>query len=237
MTALASGSSSAAALLKLVNPSIATISMRSRQVWGWEASQVLKTPLERPGIMSRSRQGPRRSRTGVTSKITVTHLSPYGVWRHTCSSTPMTRTPSNRVGSLISRRAPSTRTAVLAALPGHVQGLGDALHCQMMNDQTSQRPAHRRPRELGAQIGRLAHAVVTPGRTAGTGSGARSRARSWGATRRARARGAWPACHDKCSGTRSVDTTGPHQRSGMPTLYGLAKCAGLSLPGPGHPGV
>ena len=41
----ASGSSSAAALLNPVNPSIATISMRSRQVWGWEASQVLKTPL------------------------------------------------------------------------------------------------------------------------------------------------------------------------------------------------
>ena len=32
-----------------------------------EASQVLKTRLERPGIMSRSREGPRRSRTGVTS--------------------------------------------------------------------------------------------------------------------------------------------------------------------------
>ena len=26
--------------------------------------------------------GPRRSRTGVTSKMTVTYLSPYGVWRH-----------------------------------------------------------------------------------------------------------------------------------------------------------
>ena len=76
MTALAPGSSSAAALLNPVNPSIATISMRSRQVWGWEASQVLKTRLERPGIMSRSREGPLRSRMGVTSKMTVTYLSP-----------------------------------------------------------------------------------------------------------------------------------------------------------------
>ena len=114
MTALASGSSSAAALLNPVNPSIATISIRSRHVSGCEASQVLKTPLEQPGTMPRSREGPRRSRTGVTSKMTVTYLSPYGVWRHTCSSTPMTRTPSNRVGSLISRRWPSPRTAVLA---------------------------------------------------------------------------------------------------------------------------
>ena len=44
MTALAPGSSSVAALLNPVNPSIATISMRSRHVSGREASQVLKTP-------------------------------------------------------------------------------------------------------------------------------------------------------------------------------------------------
>ena len=50
MTALASGSSSAAALLNPVNPSIATISIFSRQVSGCEASQVLKTCLERPRI-------------------------------------------------------------------------------------------------------------------------------------------------------------------------------------------
>ena len=57
MTALAPGSSSAAALLNPVNPSIATISIRSRHVSGWEASQVLKTCLERPGTMSKSREG------------------------------------------------------------------------------------------------------------------------------------------------------------------------------------
>ena len=44
MTALAPGSSSVAALLNPVNPSIATISMHSRHVSGREASQVLKTP-------------------------------------------------------------------------------------------------------------------------------------------------------------------------------------------------
>ena len=70
MTALASGSSSAAALLNPVNPSIATISMRLRHVSGREASQVLKTCLERPGTISKSRQGPLRSRMGVKSKIT-----------------------------------------------------------------------------------------------------------------------------------------------------------------------
>ena len=72
------------------------------------------TLLDRPGTMCKSREGPLRSRTVVTSTMTVTYLSPYGVWRHTCSSTPMTRTPSHRPGSLISRRAPLARTAVLA---------------------------------------------------------------------------------------------------------------------------
>ena len=75
MTALASGSSSVAELLNPVNPSIATISIFSRQVSGWEASQVVKTCLERPGTISKSRQGPLRSRMGVKSKITVTYLS------------------------------------------------------------------------------------------------------------------------------------------------------------------
>ena len=78
MTVVVSGSSSAVALLNPVNPSIATISMRLRHVWGWEASQVLKTCLDRPGIMSRSREGPRRSRMGVRSKMTVTILVAVG---------------------------------------------------------------------------------------------------------------------------------------------------------------
>ena len=76
MTALASGSCSAAALLNPVNPSIATISIRLRHVSGREVSQVVKTCLERPGTMSRSREGPMRSRMGVKSKMTVTHLTP-----------------------------------------------------------------------------------------------------------------------------------------------------------------
>ena len=87
-------------------------------------------------------------------------MSPYGVWRHTCSSTPMTRTPSNRVGSLISERSPSARTAVLAALPGHSQSLGDARHRHMTNNHARQRPAHRCTRELRARIGRLTRVLA-----------------------------------------------------------------------------
>ena len=50
---------------------------------------------------------------------------------------------------VISERSPSVRTAVLAALPGHTEGLGDARHRQMVDDQSRERPAHRRTRELG----------------------------------------------------------------------------------------
>ena len=76
MTVVASGSSSVVALLKPVKPSIATISLFSRHVWDWEANQVLKTPLDRPGTISKSREGPLRSWTGLTSKMTVTYVSP-----------------------------------------------------------------------------------------------------------------------------------------------------------------
>ena len=49
---------------------------------------------------------------------------------------------------------------MLAALPGHAKGLGDARHRHMMNDQPSECPAHRCARELGARIGRLAHVLA-----------------------------------------------------------------------------
>ena len=49
---------------------------------------------------------------------------------------------------------------MLAALPGHTQGLGDACHRQMVDHQARQRPAHRRTRELRARIGRLAHILA-----------------------------------------------------------------------------
>ncbi|SCQ67468.1 Hypothetical protein PFR_JS17-2_538 [Propionibacterium freudenreichii] len=115
MTGAASGSSSAAAVLNPVNPSMATTSIPSRQGFGLAASQVLNTAFERPATMSSSRAGPVLSRTGVRSMITVTYVSPWRVCRHTCSSTPIVVTPSNRAGSSISRRRPSARIASFAA--------------------------------------------------------------------------------------------------------------------------
>ena len=96
MTARAAGSSSPAALLNPVNPSMATTSTFCLQDSSRAASQVLRTFLDRPGATSSRRAGPVPSRTGVRSMITVTYLSPRLVWRHTCSSTPRTSTPPKR---------------------------------------------------------------------------------------------------------------------------------------------
>ena len=49
---------------------------------------------------------------------------------------------------------------MLAALPGHTEGLGDTRHRQMVDHQAHQRPAHRRTRELRARISRLAHILA-----------------------------------------------------------------------------
>ena len=145
MTVVASGSSSAAALLNPVNPSIATISIRSRHVSGWEANQALNTFLERPGTMSKSREGPRRSRMGVKSKTTVTILvavggvAPY-VFIHADDSHAFTP------GRVVDERALAFgQDSGVSGIPGHAQGLGDTRHRQMVDDQPSERPAHRRP--------------------------------------------------------------------------------------------
>lgn len=103
-----------AAVLNLVNPSMATTSTRSRHVWGREVCHCLNTALERPSTMSNNRAGPVSSRTGVRSMITVTYLSPRFVCRQTCSSTPTTLTPLRPVSSLMRSRCPSVRTASLA---------------------------------------------------------------------------------------------------------------------------
>ncbi len=102
------------AVLNPVNPSIATTSTPSSQACGRAASQALNTALERPSTMSNSRAGPVFSRIGVRSIMTVTYLSPRRVCRQTCSSTPITLTPSKRAGLSIKVRAPSANTAVFA---------------------------------------------------------------------------------------------------------------------------
>src|SRR5699024_4134709 len=67
-----------------------------------------------PGTISNNRAGPLPSATGVRSMTTVTYRLPQRVWRHTCSSTPKTRTPVRRLGSSMSNRRPVANTTSLA---------------------------------------------------------------------------------------------------------------------------
>ncbi|MCO4589326.1 hypothetical protein Si084_01842 [Streptococcus infantarius subsp. infantarius] len=158
MIGAASGSSSAAAVLNPVNPSIATTSIPFCHCCGRAASHRLKTALERPSTMSSSRAGPVFSRTGVRSMITVTYLSPRFVWRHTCSSTPIVVTPSKRWGSSISCRVPSARIASFAA--DHDTASPAATREMDRWSTTSPSSPHRRPpREIFARGG--AAAVVS----------------------------------------------------------------------------
>src|SRR4051794_31025870 len=144
MTAVASASSSAVAVLKPVKPSIATTSTAFRQASSRSASQYLNACLERPSTMSSSRAGPVPSRTAVRSTITVTNLSPRRVWRHTCSSTPIAVTPSKRFSSLISTRLPSARTASLAVF--HATPSPSATPTTVKCWHTIASSAHRSPR-------------------------------------------------------------------------------------------
>ena len=145
MTATASGSSSVVAVLKPVNPSIATTSRPLRQASGRAASQVLNACLERPSTMSSSREGPVRSRIGVRSMITVTYLSPRRVWRQTCSSTPMT-CDAVEAGRVVDEDPPALgQDGVVGGVPRHRQRLGDPRDREVLDDQPSsaQRNARR----------------------------------------------------------------------------------------------
>ena len=79
MTGTACGSSSAAAVLKPANPSIATTSIAFAHSFGRAASHCLNTAFERPSTMSSNRAGPVLFLAGVRSMITVTYLSPSRV--------------------------------------------------------------------------------------------------------------------------------------------------------------
>ena len=82
---------------------------------------------------------------GVKSKMTVTILvsvggvAPY-VFIHADDSHAFTP------GRIVDQGALSFgQDSGVSGIPGHAQGLGDTRHRQMVDDQPSERPAHRRP--------------------------------------------------------------------------------------------
>ena len=158
---------------------MATTSTPSRHAWGRSASQCWNACLgaaldhvQQAG-QGRSCRGP-----GCRSMMTVTYLSPRRVCRQTCSSTPITATPSNRAGSAIRTRLAFGQHRVVGGVPRHPQrlrrsGPRSGVGTQWLPAPTADRaattwPAVRPPRRcLGATHGRNPH----------TGSGARDQQR------------------------------------------------------------
>ena len=188
MTALAPGSSSVAALLNPVNPSIATISMRSRHVSGREASQVLKTPcgaardhVQEPGGTTTVSYGSDVqddgdvfvSVGGVAPHVFIHANDTHAIepsWIIDQQTRPFTQ-DSSVCGSSRTRPRPGR-----CAPPSHDE--------RPRPSEPSAPPrarAWRADRPLDSYLG------ATREHTSGSGSGARSHAQSWGATRRARA--------------------------------------------------
>ena len=118
-------------------------------------------PLDRPGTMSRKRERPLRSWTGVTSKMTVTILVPVGgVAPHVFINANDTH-PLKTCWIIDQQTRPFGQDSSVSGSSRTRPRPGDARHRHMMNNHAHQRPAHRRPRELHARIGRLTH-ILTP---------------------------------------------------------------------------
>jgi hypothetical protein len=88
---------------------------------------------------------------------TVTYWSPRRVCRHTCSSTPITLTPSQRRGLSIRTRRPSSRTAVFAVF--HDTPSASATRATLRCWQTMASNAHRSPARDSFALGPAAWLV------------------------------------------------------------------------------
>jgi hypothetical protein len=119
------------AVLKPVNPSIATTSTPSRQDVSRSPSQALNTCFDRPSTISSSRAGPVPSRIGVRSMITVTYLSPRRVWRQQCvdADHPYAVEPVR----VLDQHTPALgQHRVVRGVPRHAEALGDPSDGQVL---------------------------------------------------------------------------------------------------------
>ena len=186
--------------------------------------------------ISSSWAGPVPSRTGVRSMITVTCVSPLRECLHTCSSTPIVVTPSERSAASIRIRLAFGHDGVVRGVPGDPEPLGDPSHRQVLNQ--------------------LNHYSFQNPPQSGAGSAAAARRRGWclGATpvrSRCTCTGgsrpaAWPVAGPAARGTaggsrcravplrsRNGDTSPRsrrrYRRPGRPELHGRVRGAGRRL--------
>ena len=153
---------------------------------------------------------PRLSRTGAGSTMTVTSRSPPR--RRTCSSTPITRTPSQRIGSCSSSSSPAARRRCWPCASKHQ----DVWRCwPWRRGRRSARPGPTAlPRGRARLQGAAAREAVASERLACPGfvASPRAPARRWGGSRRAHGPGGGPPIRTTSPGIRTVDTTAPARR-------------------------
>ena len=133
---------------------------------------------------------------------------------------------------------PFTQDSGVGGIPGHAQGLGDARHRHMVDDQPSERPAHRCARELGARIGRVAHVLAPHVSTPLTPVAAHAHMHN---------RGTPPAGYVSQAPDHRVTSHALASAASTPPVltsntarqhfHGLPQCADPSPPTPGHPGA
>ena len=188
MTALASGSSSAAALLNPVNPSIATISIRSRHVSGLGGQPGFEDPLgstrnhiQEPGGTTTVSYGSDVQDDGDVP-VPIRGVAPH-VFIHPND------THAIEPGWIIDQQTrPFTQDSSVGGSSRTRQGPGRCAppsHDERPRPSEPSAPPHARAwradRPLDSCLG------ATREHTPDTGSSAHSRAQSWDATRRVRA--------------------------------------------------
>src|SRR4030095_12793146 len=167
ITATAAGISSAAAVLKPVNPSIATTSTASRPAWG----ALGKPGLERGLGAARDHvQQPRWTRTGAHRRevddhgdvlVPATGVAPHVLIDpddlHTVQPAGIVDQPPSALG----------QDRVVGGVPRDAKPLGDASDAQVLTHDRLQRPGQSTTRQPGPRLGRaagvLAPHMPTPG--------------------------------------------------------------------------
>ena len=158
MTATAWGSSSAVAVLKPVNPSIATTSTASRRDCSRSLSQVLNACLERPSTMSSSRAGPVADHGQIDDHGDV--LVPTPRVPPEMLINPNRGAPPEP-GRVVDQDPLAPREdRVVGGVPGDPEPLGDPRDGQVLTDDPLQRPPQPAPGELRPRLGRPSHVLA-----------------------------------------------------------------------------
>ena len=237
MTSTASGSSSLAAVLNPVKPSMATTSIRSRHAGSCWLSHSLKAFLERPSTMSNNLAGPLPARSGVRSMSQGDELvAPARVPPHVLVHPDRGHTLE---AMLIVDEDPASllQDGGVGAVPGHAQTLSDPGDGEVLDDDARHGPNAVRPGTVSSAAGPPQWCPAsTHAHTPNSGSDALAPPVSPVSSPRARGRGDGPRCRGGSLRTHTRDTTGHRPPPGRPPRSDPGGLSGPPPRGRGHPG-